>query len=1243
MSGRDPIGGAVVGAAVSCPLSKPNVKIAYALPKRDDPTGVPGVRVTLRLRGGSDGAAYRDTNGSGIAAWSSGPTGITAGDYDVTVANLDANLYELDTRVLTIAARDFGVATIFVTKLARPKIEVGWGALLANKVEGVKIRLSKDGENFDTAPTAKTTGIFAFPPGSKGLKPGDYTVSLTDAKDRLLYTIDPTSATVTLKEGQTDSATIQILLKKLARPKIQITNTLTNNGISGVALKLVTVRPAPQPPRDGEPPPPPLPPAPEFLFGDSLPSGIAELPSFAAGLPVGSYDVVLTNDRYRATRVSPTDAITLTEGSTATIPRTVTPTTGALRVELIRNDGAAVKPISPATTIEFTTQKGTDPSVDRTAAPAAVKTVAEVGALAAGEYKIELKNPENLRRSQPNTPTPGSDTPVWFIGPEKDGKLTVPVEIGKTATASFTMNRYRQVQFIGLDIMPGVKDGYRCGTCHSLSENAGTCSVDAGHGARWAYSCEKCTNGGAAEIDCPQGHLQELNFYCQGCKKGSRSQGPCGTASCGPDGQFRPICLKCGKYVVQTTCVTCVAGIKQIPYSASPPIECSHTPKVRYTLPAVQPTTCPSNCVMKYKKAQVYLGRDTEEDDLGSRVHVMKAAIKQVYDSASIDKNPTGESILKVFMAPEFYFRGRQGAYSLDLVSTIMEQMAVETKDDKYKDWLFIYGTAISYIKHEDSARTDVQFDDRLPLRITNVVIGTTGSKVHVARRTAGDTSAQANVCERVPANNAARYGLLKWKLKQGTVTAVVNAQRKVADAAFEIKISTAGTLGTMAFQWRRGTGSGTYSPAITSQPGSGYLFNVTGQPCTLKFGPDNYQAGATYSIAADGAVTRNGSANDVVTAPRRGVLAKAVEIEVTTPGVLGVMAFKWRVGTDATWEAPVTSGTDSGYAFEVPGMSRTVLFAAGTYLLDSTYAIATNGTVTKSAPAAPAVSCPSAPPSATEEYELELAGGAWRAADCSLVEPDTTEILNVALVQKGGSGTGVAGLKELLVYKEAISSIDFLGPNYSDKGWFRPSGEGRQVYIYDHYRLVLPTAGSGDLLTQDQNRASEVTKTGLGGGSVFTVDGITFGVEVCLDHANNKLRSFYDGAPPKGSPKVQVQLIPSWGMSIGGGDRCGVTNALLFNVDGPNGSAAGILTAPNTDQDGKKGTWNPPVTGPTTVTLPTLATTNWTIKIIDPAAHPPALKEKSITAATYAGLFQKATNIKVFPLQTLPPAEAVP
>jgi hypothetical protein len=69
------------------------------------------------------------------------------------------------------------------------------------------------------------------------------------------------------------------------------------------------------------------------------------------------------------------------------------------------------------------------------------------------------------------------------------------------------------------------------------------------------------------------------------------------------------------------------------------------------------------------------------------------------------------------------------------------------------------------------------------------------------------------------------------------------------------------------------------------------------------------------------------------------------IAITISTGGTLGTMAFKWSYNGGAQ-SAPVTS-TSGSFIFTIPGSYTRVIFSAGTYVLNSTYAIAGDGTFT--------------------------------------------------------------------------------------------------------------------------------------------------------------------------------------------------------------------------------------------------------------------------------------------------------
>jgi hypothetical protein len=164
------------------------------------------------------------------------------------------------------------------------------------------------------------------------------------------------------------------------------------------------------------------------------------------------------------------------------------------------------------------------------------------------------------------------------------------------------------------------------------------------------------------------------------------------------------------------------------------------------------------------------------------------------------------------------------------------------------------------------------------------------------------------------------------------------------------------------------------------------------------------------------------------------------------------------------------------------------------------------------------------------------------------LKDGSSKEIFNVALVQRGGTLKSDVE-NSLVVYKEYISHIDFI----RNAGLTWGSVGGRRVLIGDPgdaSTLVRPTQGSRDLrakATKAVGTGRESTKSGLGGQCKFKMCGLTFGLEVCLDHFKGRLR---DSPPARGDTYAQVHLIPSAGMSIKDAKVATLHEGLVFNVD---------------------------------------------------------------------------------------------
>ncbi len=183
----------------------------------------------------------------------------------------------------------------------------------------------------------------------------------------------------------------------------------------------------------------------------------------------------------------------------------------------------------------------------------------------------------------------------------------------------------------------------------------------------------------------------------------------------------------------------------------------------------------------------------------------------------------------------------------------------------------------------------------------------------------------------------------------------------------------------------------------------------------------------------------------------------------------------------------------------------------------------------------------------------------------------DTTgarETVNAALVQKGGvAGPPGETLTSLIVYKEFRSSIDFIRAPYKIQcphcaGWldapWATDVRARGGLIgastgspATDMKPLRPTSGSRDLLSTHVNfsgEGRENNKKGIGGQGIFTIDGVTFGLEVCLDHNLHRLR---DSPPATGDDLIQIHLIPASGVYILESSVACMQGGLVFNVDG--------------------------------------------------------------------------------------------
>ena len=94
--------------------------------------------------------------------------------------------------------------------------------------------------------------------------------------------------------------------------------------------------------------------------------------------------------------------------------------------------------------------------------------------------------------------------------------------------------------------------------------------------------------------------------------------------------------------------------------------------------------------------SQTYLGLNNPQLDIEARCDLMLRAMETARDALpqSSPPVPPGDT-LKVFMAPEFFFRGALGAYQMDDVQLAIAALQRLAADDHWLDWVFVFGTIL--------------------------------------------------------------------------------------------------------------------------------------------------------------------------------------------------------------------------------------------------------------------------------------------------------------------------------------------------------------------------------------------------------------------------------------------------------------------------------------------------------------------------------------------------------------------
>ncbi|AFY55544.1 hypothetical protein Riv7116_3068 [Rivularia sp. PCC 7116] len=90
---------------------------------------------------------------------------------------------------------------------------------------------------------------------------------------------------------------------------------------------------------------------------------------------------------------------------------------------------------------------------------------------------------------------------------------------------------------------------------------------------------------------------------------------------------------------------------------------------------------------------QKYVGLSKTSDDIKARVELVGKVIDGARTNSKTEQKDS--ETLKIFMIPEFFFRGETGAYDMDDVQTVVSSLQTLVKGPEWKDWIFVFGSIL--------------------------------------------------------------------------------------------------------------------------------------------------------------------------------------------------------------------------------------------------------------------------------------------------------------------------------------------------------------------------------------------------------------------------------------------------------------------------------------------------------------------------------------------------------------------
>ncbi|MDH6097495.1 hypothetical protein NWP21_01275 [Anabaenopsis sp. FSS-46] len=120
----------------------------------------------------------------------------------------------------------------------------------------------------------------------------------------------------------------------------------------------------------------------------------------------------------------------------------------------------------------------------------------------------------------------------------------------------------------------------------------------------------------------------------------------------------------------------------------------------------------------KHRKKEDIDARINEKEDIDARINLVGKAIEKAEKTLGAE-----EKTLNIFMMPEFFFRGSTGAYEMNDVQYIISELHKLVHEEKWKDWLFVFGTIVGKSYKTEYTKDKVEIVPEANLEVYNFTL----------------------------------------------------------------------------------------------------------------------------------------------------------------------------------------------------------------------------------------------------------------------------------------------------------------------------------------------------------------------------------------------------------------------------------------------------------------------------------------------------------------------------------------